>query len=220
MAEKKTNRRKFIKNAALAGVGASVLGGLTLKKAHAAEKGLNVLVLYYSLTGNTAKAATEVVKGVKTVPGAVVAIRKIPGAASVKGQTIPDVTDKDLKVADCIILGSPVHNANPAGEMLKYMQMTSKVNCYGKFGGAFATGGHAYGGMGIVMNQLLVLLIHKAMVVGGTRNKEIGYGGVGAGAETMPPSTGLDKRELEVFYSLGKDVATSALQWKMGAGAL
>ena len=217
MDEKEMNRRKFIKDMAVAGVGAAVLAELTGKNAHAADAGLNVLVLYFSGTGNTALAASAVAEGAKQVPGANVSIRKIPGAVTIKGQQVPDVTDDDLKAADCILMGSPVRFANAVGELIRLMQ-ASTVNLYGKFGGVFATGGHVYGGMDIVMNQLLVLMIHKAMVVGGTREQKMGYGGVGVGAATFPPSPGVDEHAAQTFRELGRDVATSARQWKMGAG--
>src|SRR5262245_7559510 len=66
---------------------------------------VEVLVAYYSLTGNTEQMAGGVVEGVKRVPGAVVRLKKVE-----------DVSQKDLEVADAIVLGCPTYYANLPGK--------------------------------------------------------------------------------------------------------
>lgn len=215
--KKDVNRRDFMKGVAI-GVGATALSEFGVSNAHAAENGIKVLIVYYSKEGSTAKAAAAVGVGANKVPGAVVSIRKAPGSATIEGQQIPDVSDEDLVSADCILLGSPVYWANPAPEILKVIQ-DPKLNFYDKFGGAFATGAQPYGGMGIVINQLLLAMIHKCMVVTGIRKKKWGFGDLGAGAPTFPPSKGVEDNELQVFNTLGEHVVAAARQWKLGITA-
>ena len=63
----------------------------------------NMLVVYYSVTGNTEKMANAVVEGAL----------KIPGVDAV-ARSVDRVTENDLKTADAIILGSPTYYGNMA----------------------------------------------------------------------------------------------------------
>src|SRR5262249_17242355 len=67
---------------------------------------VQVLVAYYSLTGNTEQMADGVAEGVKRVPGVIVQLKKVD-----------DVSQKDLEAADAILLGSPTYYANLPGKM-------------------------------------------------------------------------------------------------------
>ena len=70
----------------------------------------NILITYYSNTGNTKSLAEAIANGAKSVSGIKLTIK-----------TIEQTTHKDLLLADAIIVGSPVYNANAAPEVIKFM---------------------------------------------------------------------------------------------------
>jgi len=113
----------------------------------APQTAANVLVVYYSQSGNTERFAKMVAEGARRVPG-----------ASVTLKAVADVTREDLVDADGLVLGSPTYYANIAGPMKSFIDdWAFKYVVYlgGKVGGAFATGGGDTGGKEHVVISLL-----------------------------------------------------------------
>jgi len=171
---------------------------------------IRILVVYYSLTGNTEKMAEAVAEGARSVPGATVMTRRVE-----------DVTREDLLAADGIVLGSPVYYANMAGPMKSFIDDWGlRFNVYlgDKVGGAFATGGEQTGGQQHVVVSLLLAMMNNGMIIVGPvhRQGNIRFGTFGASAQTSPPDAGIGDSELGEARKLGKRVASVARRLKPG----
>jgi NAD(P)H dehydrogenase (quinone) len=131
-----------------------------------------VLVIYHSRTGNTAKMAEAVGEGVKS-SGAVVSLKKVG-----------DVSLNDLKVADGIIIGSPTYYGQMAAEIKKLFDDSSPVRgqLENKVGAAFTSSGSPDGGNQTTLLSILeALLIHSMIVVGDPMKAGGHYGAVAVG---------------------------------------
>jgi NAD(P)H dehydrogenase (quinone) len=171
---------------------------------------VKVLVAYYSLTGNTEQMAGGVVKGVQSVAGATVNLKKVE-----------EVTKADLERADAIVLGCPTYYGNIPGKMKVVIDDWSwkmKVDFTDKIGGAFSTGGGQVGGKEFVVMSLLVFMLQNRMVVAGPlyQNDKTGslWGELGASAMTGPLDPGVSQGELESAQRLGERVARLARKLK------
>jgi len=168
----------------------------------------DVLIAYDSLMGNTERMAQSVAEGVRRVPGAVAAVRKVS-----------EVTKEDLEAADAIVLGCPAYYANIPGRMkivLDNWSWKMKVDFTDKVGGAFATGGGQMGGKEYVVVSLLLFMINNRMIVAGPlyqdEEGEDIWAEVGAGAMTGPIDPGLGPKELDSASRLGERVACLAVK--------
>ena len=167
-----------------------------------------VLIAYDSLTGNTERMAQAVAEGVKRVPGAVAAVKKVR-----------EVTKEDLDAADGIVLGCPAYYANIPGRMKTVIDDWSwrmKVDFTDKVGGAFATGGGQMGGKEHVVISLLLFMINNRMIVAGPlyqdeEGQDI-WAEAGAGAMTGPIDPGIGPEELDSAGRLGERVARLAVK--------
>jgi NAD(P)H dehydrogenase (quinone) len=180
--------------------------------ASSAAKGsaVEVLVAYYSLTGNTEQMAGGVVEGVKRVPGAAVRLKKVE-----------EVSQKDLEAADAILMGCPTYYANIPGKMKVVIDDWSwkmKVDFTDKVGGAFATGGGQVGGKEHVVISLVIFMLSNRMIVAGPlyQNDKTGsvWGEAGAAAMTGPLDPGVSQSELDSARLLGERVARLAKKLK------
>ena len=171
---------------------------------------VQVLVAYYSLTGNTEKMAGGVAEGVKRVPGAVARLR-----------TVDQVSRRDLEAADAIVLGCPTYYANIPGKMKVVIDdwpWKMKVDFTDKVGGAFATGGGQVGGKEHVVVSLVMFMLSNRMIVAGPlyQNDQTGsvWGAVGAAAMTGPLDPGVSEGELDSARRLGERIARLARKLK------
>jgi multimeric flavodoxin WrbA len=179
--------------------------------AQSAEKGIvQVLVAYYSRTGNTEQMTRGVVEGAKRVPGVVTVLKKAS-----------EVSKEDLEAADGIILGCPTYFANIPGEMKTIIDdwnWRMKVDFTDRVGGAFATGGGQVGGQEHVVVSLLLFMLHNRMIVAGPlyRNEKTGsvWAESGASAITGPLDPGIGEGELDGARRLGERVARLAKRMK------
>ncbi|MBE9168953.1 hypothetical protein IQ238_16010 [Pleurocapsales cyanobacterium LEGE 06147] len=118
-----------------------------------------VLIAYATTFGNTEKMANAVANGAKSVEETEVILK-----------LATDVTQADVRVADAIILGSPVRhrNADSRIQMLienVFEQLWLTDEMVGKVGGVFTVGG-GYGNMGAGC-ELAQLGMMGAMAAGG-----------------------------------------------------
>ena len=169
-----------------------------------------VLVAYYSRTGNTEQMARGVAEGVKRVPGAIVVLKKVG-----------EVSKADLEAANGIILGCPTYFANIPGEMKTIIDDWNwklKVDFTDKVGGAFASGGGQVGGQEHIVVSLLLFMLHNRMVVAGPLYQNEKTGGIwaesGAAAITGPLDPGVGEGELDGARRLGERVARLAAKLK------
>jgi NAD(P)H dehydrogenase (quinone) len=169
----------------------------------ASQKEPQILVAYYSLTGNTEKMACGVVEGIERVRGVTVVSKKVE-----------EVTRQDLEAAGGIILGSPTYYANLPGKMKTVIDDWSwkmKVDFTDKIGGAFSTGGGQVGGKEHVVTSLLLFMLSNRMVVAGPlyQNEKTGsvWGEPGSSAMTGPLDPGVSQQELDSARRLGARIA-------------
>jgi NAD(P)H dehydrogenase (quinone) len=193
------NRRELLRDIGIATAAVSLVSNA---QAQAPATAVNVLVAYYSVTGNTEKMAQGVAEGAKTVSGTNVVLKRVG-----------EVTADDLLSSDAVIVGSPVYFGNMAGEVKTFFDnwllkfdLFREFKMRNKVGGAFATGGSTSNGKEITMMAILeAMLINKMIITsaGGTF-------GFGASATTGPDSPGIDEKELAAARDLGKRVTEVA----------
>jgi NAD(P)H dehydrogenase (quinone) len=201
------NRRELLRDAGVVAAASSLFAG-SASRAQAPATQVNVLVAYYSVTGNTEKMAQGVVDGAKAVPGTNVVLKRVG-----------EVPADDLLSADAVIVGSPVYFGNMSGDVKTFFDnWLLKFDFYrgfkmrNKVGGAFATGGSISNGKEITMMATLeAMLINQMIVVSAG-----GSYGLGASATTGPDSPGIDEKKLAAARDLGKRIAEVAATNKRG----
>jgi NAD(P)H dehydrogenase (quinone) len=152
---------------------------------------MQVLVLYYSRTGNTKKLAEAIAKGVEQVEGVACLIR-----------SVETVTKDDLVVSGGIIAGSPVYFGTMAAELKelfdKYVGIRKKME--NKIGAAFATSADQSGGKETTMLSIIQAFLIYGMIIVGDPISATGHYGVAC--------TGAPDREItDNAAKLGKRVA-------------
>jgi NAD(P)H dehydrogenase (quinone) len=161
--------------------------------------GQNVVIVYYSEQGHTKAMADAVAKGARTSEDAKVRLLSVDKA-----------TDDDLLWADAVIVGSPVHSANVAAPIQKFLShMPWEQKMKDKVGAAFVTGGGLSAGEELAqINILHSMLIYNMIVVGGpTWNQAFGASGV---TEEEPFIGQTNPKFLAKGEALGKRVADIA----------
>lgn len=157
---------------------------------------MQVLVLYYSRTGNTEKLAAEIAKGVEQVDGVNCVFR-----------SVENVTKDDMTDSHGIIAGSPVYFGTMAAELKelfdKYVGIRKKME--NKIGAAFATSADPSGGKETTMLSIIQALLIYGMIVVGDPISATGHYGV---ACTGAP----DKKTADNAAKLGKRVAALVKQ--------
>jgi NAD(P)H dehydrogenase (quinone) len=122
------------------------------------ERDMQVLIMYYSRTGNTKRLAEEIAKGVKEVEGIECVVK-----------STSDITKHDLLAADGIIAGSPVYFGSMASELKEIFDrfVGIRPKMQDKVGAAFATGGELSGGKETTMISIIqAMLIYGMIIVG------------------------------------------------------
>ncbi|MBM4271199.1 MAG: flavodoxin family protein [Deltaproteobacteria bacterium] len=152
---------------------------------------MQVLVMYYSRSGNTKKLAEEIAKGVRGVEGVNCLLK-----------SATDVTRDDFIKSDGIIAGSPVYFGTMAAEMKavfdKFVGIRNKME--NKVAAAFATSADPSGGKETtIISMIQALLIYGMIVVGDPIDATGHYGVSCVGAPDKETSTNAAK--------LGKRVA-------------
>ncbi len=152
---------------------------------------MQVLVLYYSRTGNTKALAETILEGIERVDG-------------VKGiiKNTDEVRREDFIESEGIIAGSPVYFGSMATPLKKiiddFVGLRKKME--NKVGAAFATSGDPSGGKETtILSILQAFLIYGMIIVGDPLNASGHYGASCVGAP--------DDRALEQGRLLGERVA-------------
>ncbi|MBS0591025.1 MAG: NAD(P)H:quinone oxidoreductase [Proteobacteria bacterium] len=138
-----------------------------------------ILIVYYSRTGNVAQLARLIARGVEEVPGMRARLRSVPPVAPVTETAAPPVpqdgapyaTNADLRECAGVILGSPTRFGNMAAPLKHFIDSTgaewASGTLVGKPAAAFTATGTLHGGQeATLLTMLLPLLHHGALIVG------------------------------------------------------
>ena len=130
---------------------------------------MQVLVLYFSKGGNTAKLADNIARGVEA------------GGAEAIVKNTAEVTKDDFLNSAGVIAGSPVYFGIMAAELKKIFDdfVSTRRKMENKVGAAFATGGHHTGGKETTMMSILQCMMIYGMIIVGDPMDASGHYGVG-----------------------------------------
>ena len=155
---------------------------------------MQVLVLYFSKSGNTKRLAEAIAEGVEEVEGVKAVLKKTD-----------EVTKEDFSASEGIIAGSPVYFGLMAAELKKvfdeFVGVRKKME--GKVGAAFTTSGDPTGGKETTMMSIIQALLIYGMVIVGDPLSATGHYGVGCVGKP-------DAKTEENGIKLGKRVAELA----------
>lgn len=191
-----------------------------------------ILVLYYSLNGNTAKMANEVARGVELVEGIEAMVRIVP-AVSAKTESVdpivpvsgpPFATIDELKNCAGLALGSPTRFGNMSAALKYFLDGTSGLWQSGalinKPAGCFTSTASLHGGQETTILSMQLPLIHHGMIMVGVPYSEVELfatkgGGTPYGPSHMAGSDSnnpLSESEKMICRTLGKRIATIAMK--------
>ncbi|MBN8885783.1 MAG: NAD(P)H:quinone oxidoreductase [Rudaea sp.] len=139
----------------------------------------DILIVYYSRTGNVAQLARLVARGVEEVPGMRARLRSVPPVAPITETAAPPVPEEgapyatlaDLRECAGLILGSPTRFGNMAAPLKHFIDSTvaewASGALVGKPAAAFTSTATTHGGQeSTLLTMLLPLLHHGALIVG------------------------------------------------------
>ena len=157
---------------------------------------MQILVLYFSKTGNTKKLAEAIAQGAGEVQGSRAVLK-----------STSEVSKEDFLSADGLVAGSPVYFGSMAAELKQVVDglISIRKKMETKIGAAFATSGDASGGKETTMFSIIQAMLICGMVVSGDPLSATGHYGV---ACTGSP----DEKNLENGRKLGRRVAELAMR--------
>jgi NAD(P)H dehydrogenase (quinone) len=138
-----------------------------------------ILVVYYSRFGATAKMADLIARGIEDVSGARARVRTVPPVSAVSEATAPAVPPsgppyaelEDLEQCDGLILGSPTRFGNMAAPLRYFLDGTSPLwltgVLSGKPAGVFTSTGTLHGGQESTLLTMMLPLLHHGMLLTG-----------------------------------------------------
>ncbi len=148
-----------------------------------------ILIVYYSRSGNTEKLAKAAAEGVRE------------GGGTPTLKSVDDVDINELPDYDGIIAGSPVYYGMMAAELKKFFDESVIVRrkLFNKVGAAFATGAHRTGGKETTLISILQAMLINGMVVVGDPLETGGhYGAAGSDDVGLKEGRALGKRVAEL----------------------
>ncbi len=188
-----------------------------------------ILVLYYSRYGATARLAHQAARGVEQINGMTARIRSIPPLPDANGSVPepaadapPNVCPQDFEECSGLILGSPTYFGGMAAAVKHLLDDTSrqwfKGTLTGKPAGVFTSTGSLHGGQETVLLSMIVPLLHHGMLIVGIPYSEAALahtqtGGTPYGAShTAGNNKPLSMEERQLTQALGMRIATIAQQ--------
>ena len=191
-----------------------------------------ILVLYYSRGGATARLARQVARGVDEVEGAAARLRTVPPVAPTTRQSAPPEPDEgapyassaDLEQCAGLLLGSPTRFGNMAAPLKHFWDGTGDLwasgALAGKPAGLFTSTSTMHGGQETTLISMALPLLHHGMLVVGLPYTEAALnrtrrGGTPYGASHVDGVDGgepLDEDEKVLARALGRRVASIALR--------
>lgn len=155
---------------------------------------MKVSIIYFTESGNTAKAAEIIKDGMMKVEG-----------TEVKLFGLDAIDEEYVAASDAVLFGAPTYYAGVAWQLVKFFHET-KIPFAGKLGAAFSTAGYEQGGSEVVLSDIISFMLSKGMLCysGGTA---LGQPFTHLGATGF--SDRIEDRR-EVFEALGQRVAAKA----------
>ncbi len=191
-----------------------------------------VLVLFYSRYGATKNLAEQIVRGIEST-GMEARLRTVPAVSAVceaTAESIPDegpvyCTLEDLQECSGLVMGSPTRFGNMAASLKYFLDGTSGLWASGalidKPAAVFTSTASLHGGQESTLLTMALPLIHHGMLLVGVPYSESALtktttGGTPYGAShwSGEGDSALSEDEVTIAKSLGKRVATLALQLK------
>ncbi len=197
-----------------------------------------ILVVFYSMYGNTAKLAKAVAEGAQEVEDVEVSLRQVEELVpkevieanermkQVKKELadIPIATDEDLIEADGIVFGSPTRYGNMSAQMKNFIDKTGAIWARGqllnKVAGVFTSTGTPHGGQETTLITMMIPLFHHGMIVVGvpyaTESRlfamELGGGSPYGASSISGPNSDRPPtaNDLKIAKTLGRRVAEIA----------
>jgi len=157
---------------------------------------MQILILYYSKSGNTRKLAEAVAQGVNSVDGAQAVIK-----------STSEVAKDDFLSCSGVIAGSPVYFGVMAADLKRVIDefISLRKKMEGKVGAAFATSGDPTGGKETTMFSIIQALMIYGMIIVGDPLSATGHYGTACVGEP-------DDQTKENGAKLGARVAETALK--------
>lgn len=188
---------------------------------------MKILIVYYSLHGNTAAMARQIARGVAQVDGAEAVVRTVPKVSdgriddpgAVPDSGPPFVDKNDLKDCSGLILGSPTRFGNMAAPLKYFLDGTASEwfsgVLTGKPAAVFTSTATLHGGQESTLLSMMLPLLHHGMLLVGVPYSEPGLNNTTSGGTPYGPShwaggnsdRELDDIEAELCRALGKRVA-------------
>ncbi len=192
-----------------------------------------ILVLYHSAYGHIETLAKAVAEGAASVPGAEVALKRVPETMSEEAmknagmkvsQAAPVASPQELGDYDAIIFGTPTRFGNMTGQMRTFLDQTgglwAKGALAGKVGSVFSSTGTGAGNETTITSFHSTLLHHGMVIAGlpysvGTELFDVSEvrGGSPYGASTIAGGDGSrqpTEKELSLARKQGAHVAAIA----------
>lgn len=194
-----------------------------------------ILILYYSMYGNTFQMAQSLAEGISEIPEAEAQLRQVPdllpekiileneGVRKAKEmqKDVPVATLDDLRNCDGLILGAPTRYGNMCGQMRNFIDQTGSLwqegALVGKPAGLFTSTATMHGGQETTLVSMSFTLLHHGMLIVGvpyttpelisTTTGGTPYGASHVAGMGLAP---LSAAEKEICRVLGKRVAEIA----------
>lgn len=197
-----------------------------------------ILVLYYSRQGATARMAQLIARGIEEVPGMQARLRTVPPVSptceavepAIPDQGAPYATLEDLRDCDALALGSPTRFGNMAAPLKHFIDSTSPVwisgTLIGKPAAVFTSTGSLHGGQESTLLSMMLPLLHHGMLLVGLPYsehdlRETDSGGTPYGASHVAGSDNsrpISDAERRLCLALGKRLGGVTRQLATGRG--
>jgi NAD(P)H dehydrogenase (quinone) len=187
----------------------------------------NVLILYYSRHGATAKMAEQIARGVEMVEGVTATLKTVPPVSSTIEATTPSIPEtgplyatlEDLTQCAGLILGSPTRFGNMAAPLKYFLDGTSGLwmsgVLVGKPAAVFTSTASLHGGQESTLLSMMLPLLHHGMLLMGIPYSEPDLTNTQTGGTPYGPShyagvnsnLPLSEEEKRLCKALGKRMA-------------
>ena len=191
-----------------------------------------ILVLYYSLNGNTAKMAHEIARGIELVEGIEARVRTVPAVSTKTEAVEPAIpadgplyaTLDDLKNCTGLALGSPTRFGNMAAALKYFLDGTGALwqsgSLINKPAACFTSTASLHGGQETTILSMQLPLLHHGMILLGVPYSETALfsttaGGTPYGASHMAGTNSdqaMTEAEKVICRTMGKRLASVALK--------
>jgi len=191
----------------------------------------DILVLYYSRHGSTARLAAQVARGINGIDDASARLRTVAPVSPDTHASVPAIPDDGAPyatlddLADCagLVMGSPTRFGNMAAPLKYFLDGTSADwlagTLRGKPAGLFTSTGSLHGGQETTLLSMALPLIHHGMLLVGVPYSEAALsttrsGGTPYGASHVaydPGDVEPTREEKIIARALGARVAAAAL---------